>query len=298
MWYTRTIMILNNHTRSITSLAVDPTEKYLASGDESGVVVLWDLQHGIPINTLSVHESEGKSIYSLAFNLDGTKLVIARPWIVELHNVPELTKFSQHSTSFVTHIRWHSSSEYFMTFTDGVEIREGITGQLLDELRYHQDFIYATGMNAEETLLATGSGFHAPDIALWSLQEKRLVATLPDYDDDHSISYVLRLAFKNSDTIIFEDLLGVFEWKIKANTLAPIFFYVPERYGLSSFTHDGRYFAYQYHEIEKTPQSKPYSTDADRLIAIHIHLVDTDTFSPLDTLNDLPHKVSAMTFDK
>jgi WD40 repeat protein len=55
----------------ITSMAVSPDQKFLASGDSKGRILLWDLSRREPVLSLQGHASW---IYSLAFSPDGKRL--------------------------------------------------------------------------------------------------------------------------------------------------------------------------------------------------------------------------------
>lgn len=64
--------VLSGHEFSVGSLAYDPNAKRLASGDASGLIVLWG--DGVPIGILRGHDS---SVSSLAFSVDGRLLASA-----------------------------------------------------------------------------------------------------------------------------------------------------------------------------------------------------------------------------
>jgi WD40 repeat protein len=289
-----------------TILSLDSTNKILASGDEKGTVTIWDLDAKSIISTLKGRESDDKDVTALAFSPDSTKLVVgvrrqkSPIGTVELWSVSEAKKLSRDLTGTIGDIVWFPTSEYFITATEKVEFRDGVTGQLLNSLTHHQDWINTLAFSPDKTLLASGSGFHHTDIALWSLDEKKLVSILQDtdYEEDEIILLIIRLIFKNSNIIIFDCLSGIFEWHIDKRLINKVFTPYPDRHYATSFTDDGKLLAYLEVETEKTPESKPYPTPSDRIVNIHIHIVETEKFTNLYTLKDYPNPITAMIFDK
>jgi WD40 repeat protein len=291
----------------ITTLSLDNTYKLLASGDETGSVTIWDLDTKSIISTLKGKDYEDKDVTALAFSPDSTKLVVGVRrqkfpiGAVELWSVSEAKKLSRDLTGLIGDIVWFPTSEYFITATEKVEFRDGVTGQLLNSLTHHQDWINTLAFSPDKTLLASGSGFHHTDIALWSLDEKKLVSILQDIDyeeEDEIILLIIRLTFKNSNTIIFDCLSGIFEWHIDKQLINKVFTPYPDLHYPTTFTDDGKLLAYLEVETEKTPESKPYPTPSDKITNINIHVVETENFTNLYTLKDYPNPITAMIFDK
>ncbi len=71
---TRQIAPLYGHERNVRALAMSPDGRMLASGDEVGMVRLWDLRTGLAVGVLKGH---AHSISRLVFSADGSLLVSA-----------------------------------------------------------------------------------------------------------------------------------------------------------------------------------------------------------------------------
>ena len=67
------VRLFTGHTGDITSLACSPTGKVLASADDHGVIILWDLAGGKMIKRMRGHDRGG--IWSLSWNVEGTLLM-------------------------------------------------------------------------------------------------------------------------------------------------------------------------------------------------------------------------------
>ena len=58
----------------ITGLSFSPAADHLASGDEDGLVRIWDYKRGRAVRTLS---ASGPAVAALTFAADGRKLAVA-----------------------------------------------------------------------------------------------------------------------------------------------------------------------------------------------------------------------------
>ena len=64
----------NGHTGSITALAVSPDSKWVASGSDDTMIILWDTEDQTVVRKW---ESRGDIVWHLAFSPDSTRLVSA-----------------------------------------------------------------------------------------------------------------------------------------------------------------------------------------------------------------------------
>lgn len=82
--------VLRGHQGLIFSIAFSPDGKYLASGDDGGKVIIWEVATGTKLKELEGHKDH---IWSIAFTPDGKELVsgsgdgTARLWDVQTGNV-------------------------------------------------------------------------------------------------------------------------------------------------------------------------------------------------------------------
>lgn len=76
MWDIQTgdsVRLFLGHTASVVSVAVSPDGRWLTTGSEDGVIIVWDIGTGKRIKQMRGH---GKSaVYSLSFNKEGNILV-------------------------------------------------------------------------------------------------------------------------------------------------------------------------------------------------------------------------------
>ena len=78
IWDTKTwksICRLQNYNERAYGLAVAPDNKTIATGTNSGMVIFWNVQTGMPIQKLT---GFGTCILALAFSPDGSKLAVGR----------------------------------------------------------------------------------------------------------------------------------------------------------------------------------------------------------------------------
>jgi WD40 repeat protein len=68
---------LNGHSRTVTSLAIDPFGHLLASGSYDGTIKIWNLHTGQLLHTLEVRNARGDAVYvfSVAFSTDGQTII-------------------------------------------------------------------------------------------------------------------------------------------------------------------------------------------------------------------------------
>ena len=67
------VRMFTGHTGNVTSLACSPSGKILASADDAGTIILWDLAPGRLLKRMRGHGKGG--IWSLSFSVESTVLV-------------------------------------------------------------------------------------------------------------------------------------------------------------------------------------------------------------------------------
>lgn len=76
MWAVQTgnsVRMFTGHTANITSLACSPDGKTLASADDAGAIILWDLTSGHRVKRMRGHGKGG--IWSVSWSVESTVLV-------------------------------------------------------------------------------------------------------------------------------------------------------------------------------------------------------------------------------
>lgn len=147
------------HENNIRTLAFHPEESQIAIGDETGVVVVWDIASETAVLTLNGHNGR---INDLSFNLDGTQLVSASAdgtailWDIETGEI--LQTYAE-----------HSGAVWGVTFNqDGIQIATSSADRsvklwAIDNSQSHLTFlnhtstVHAVAFHPEEDLLGTAS---------------------------------------------------------------------------------------------------------------------------------------------
>lgn len=67
------VRLFTGHTRGVSALCVSSNGRFLASGDNAGVVKIWDIADGRLLKTLASDNNSSKcrTVYALAFCQDG-----------------------------------------------------------------------------------------------------------------------------------------------------------------------------------------------------------------------------------
>lgn len=102
------------HTGKVTALSFSENGIYLASGDEKGVVKLWDLRHLKNFHTIT--NKSGASINDLQFDASGSYLSVASDELSTYTSKTwEMVKTWKDHTKDVTSVRFGKNASFFAT---------------------------------------------------------------------------------------------------------------------------------------------------------------------------------------
>ncbi|MBZ0303562.1 MAG: protein kinase [Anaerolineae bacterium] len=133
----QTQMTLKGHQDEVTSLAFSPTRPWLASGSLDRTVMIWNIETGEMLGTLS----QPDSVFTLAFRPDGQQLAVG-------DNTGAITLWNLQDPSVL-----------------GQDTPQKLTG--------HQDRILSLAYHPDGSLLASGS--RDATIRLWDMQSGQAV---------------------------------------------------------------------------------------------------------------------------
>jgi WD40 repeat protein len=168
----------------ITSLAISPDGKKLASGSEDNTVQLWDVETGKQLTTLTGHSDY---VLSVAFSPDGGKLASgSKDKTVRLWDVSTGTQ--------LTTLKGHSSDVSSVAFSpDGKKLASGSdentvrlwdisTGTQLATLTGHSDGVFSVTFSPDGKKLASGSEDNT--VRLWDVETGKQLTTLKGHSSD------------------------------------------------------------------------------------------------------------------
>jgi WD40 repeat protein len=162
------------HTDRVRAVAMSPTDKWAASGDNSGELVLWNYQEDHPPGrALTGHTGE---IGAVAFTPDGKRLVsvstdrTARVWTIGEGAESDVAVL-QHDDE-VNLLEISGDGRWLLTGTLTSALLWDLQGTLAEpeaKLKGHEDDLKAVGLDARGRWAATGGGGGDRKILLYDL---------------------------------------------------------------------------------------------------------------------------------
>ncbi len=159
---------LAGHANKVRALDISPDGKYVASGDGSGTIILWDALSGSKVRTLSGHTSW---VNGLDFSPDGQMLVSGSSdktvIIWDVSTGRQLKVLSGH-TDLVVPVQFSPNGRYVASgsFDNTVKIWDVQSGSMLRTLSGHQSSLWGMAFSTDGNLLATGDT--GDEIILWN----------------------------------------------------------------------------------------------------------------------------------
>lgn len=189
---------LEGHKAKLSRLVFDPLGRTLASGDEKGVVKLWDAQSGKLLHT---REGRHGKVLSLAFDQEGRKLAIGsfnpplQLW--EIGSSKSLRVLTGHE-SWVLSLILNPQDGTLASGSNDKTIRlwDLSSDKLLRTLEGHMDSVRTLTFDPQGGLLVSGSDDNT--MKFWDVRSGSLLRTL-----DSKQSFITSLAHHpNDDTLV------------------------------------------------------------------------------------------------
>lgn len=162
----------------VMSLAFSPDGKYLASGDLGGNIILWQLQNGRVLMTITGHKLW---VSSLAFSFDSQFLVSGCSdyslclWNVQSGQCLHVMLGHESAVSAVT---FSLDNKMIASASDDHTARvwDVLTGECLQILQGHNSSIRAVAFSADGRYLMTGS--NDCTVKIWDLQSGQIIRSI------------------------------------------------------------------------------------------------------------------------
>jgi WD40 repeat protein/tRNA A-37 threonylcarbamoyl transferase component Bud32 len=169
---------LTGHSREVSSVAISPDGKTLASGSWDKTIKLWNLATGEEIRTLTGHSS---SVYSVAISPDGKTLASGsgdktiKLWNLETgEQIRTLTGHSNLVDSVA--ISPDGKTLASGSWDDTIKLWNLETGKQIRTLTGHSREVESIAISPDSKTLASGSGDNT--IKLWNLETGEQIRTL------------------------------------------------------------------------------------------------------------------------
>jgi WD40 repeat protein/tRNA A-37 threonylcarbamoyl transferase component Bud32 len=182
--------VLVGHAGPIRALAIHPQGTILASGDEDGVLKLWNLNKQREIATLAAHE---RGVLALAIGPEGEKLVSAsqdqtlKLWSVSRQQVVA----SQTEPERLHSIAIRPDGMLLATGSEAGNVKlwdlSGGLEQSLATLRGHSSLIFTLAFSTDGQILASGSADNT--VKLWDLDTQSELVTFEHSSKVQSVAF-------------------------------------------------------------------------------------------------------------
>lgn len=170
--------LLHGHTQYVTSVAYSADGTKAASGDQAGILIVWEIVTGEPLLQLEAHQDE---ITGVAFNPDGTLVATSsnddsiRVWDVEAGKIQ--FNLLGHEDR-VLDVAFSPDGRLIASAgrDDTAILWDGVTGEQIVALEGHRDRVQAVAFSPDSTLLATASLDQS--VIIWDITTEKILRSL------------------------------------------------------------------------------------------------------------------------
>ncbi|KAH9843617.1 WD40-repeat-containing domain protein [Rhodofomes roseus] len=169
---------LEHHAGGITALAYSPDGRYIASGADDTLVVIWDVRTGQRVHTCSYHSD---TICSLAFSPDGSKLLSGSGdglgVIWDVRTGEELTVLNGH-TGIVYTVAFSPDGSVVATGSVDTSVRlwDAVSGEERSLSRGHSAIVLIVAFSPDSRRLVSASADYCTRV--WSVRDGTLLSVL------------------------------------------------------------------------------------------------------------------------
>ncbi|TFK89203.1 WD40 repeat-like protein [Polyporus arcularius HHB13444] len=164
----------NGHTGTVTSLAVSPDSKWVASGSEDTTIILWDTEDQ---SVVRKWEASVETVWHLAFSPDSQRLAASgnegRVVIWDVEQGDELGTLEGHTETVHT-VVWSPDGTKLATGSDDMTVRiwDAETYQQIRSLEGHNAMVTFVMFSPDGKLLASGGADY--NCRLWVVETGEL----------------------------------------------------------------------------------------------------------------------------
>lgn len=167
------------HHNIVSGLDFSPDGTRVATSDDDGLTIIWDLTSGKPLLPLSSHEAP---VFSIAFNPNGTQLATAgfdgtaRIWNATTGQL--LQTLSGHS-AVLSNVKFNSDGKHLLTSSSDTNVImwDVQTGEELLTLAGHASTVFGLDFSPDDSLIATGSTDGSAKV--WDASTGQALLTFP-----------------------------------------------------------------------------------------------------------------------
>ncbi|MFW9820465.1 MAG: WD40 repeat domain-containing protein, partial [Candidatus Thorarchaeota archaeon] len=169
------------HAMGITSIAISPDNKSIASGSKDKLIKIWDLNTGKLLRTLRGHK---KYINSVAISSDGKYIISgSNDKTVKIWNLDtgETIRTLTGHTFYVLFVAISPDGNYIVSSSYDKEIKvwDFTTGKLLNTIKGHKNEIGSVAISPDNKFIASAS--NDKTMKIWDLKSGELTITIRGY---------------------------------------------------------------------------------------------------------------------
>lgn len=290
----------NHHVAAVYALAFNCLNTLLCSGDYYGTINLWDLSSGVLSSELQKGRNHDYAVGSLAFSPDGHMLAASSMdiqskltlWDVDRRELL-LNVDSEESA-----LAWSPDGRLLACGSNQVTLRNGTTGEVLQTLGSHNDWVTCLAFSRDGSKLATGTASEDGNLRVWDVRSGNLIALLskPGWQAE-------RMTFISENRLRFSFGFGTLnEWEISSSQDEVLF--EPPKGSLgfpTAISSDGNFLAYESQEGDRYRTS--YRTESGNLEPVRgdgykssIHVIEVRSQRELVRFSEHIDDISCMTF--